>query len=251
MKLPPIQKKWGHLLCIGSLLILSLTSCTTLKPAKTAEEIRSWPQAKVTLGPGDALDVKFFNVPEINESQIVRPDGKINLQLVGEVSVWGRTPSELQNELVRLYTPELKTPKLTVTVRSLANRRVYVGGLVQKPGVIEMPHQLTVLEAIMQAGGFDDRRAAVSKVLVIRHRDGKRYGAVLDFKDALRGMEFQSLVLEPQDIIYVHRKSITEVALFIDQYITSMMPRLGLTWLSGPGGVTFGVSQPTYILTPP
>ena len=251
MKLLPIRKKWGHLLCIGSLLFLSLTSCTTMKPAKTAEEISTWPKARVTLGPGDVLDVKFFNVPEINESQIVRPDGIINLQLVGEVPVWGKTPAELQDELIRRYTPEIRTPKLTVVVRSLANRRVYVGGLVQRPGLIDMPHQLTVLEAIMQAGGFDDRRAEISNVLVIRHRDGKRYGAVLDFKDALKGMEFQSLVLEPQDIIYVHRKKITEVALWIDQYISAMLPRLGLTWLSGPGGITFGITSPSTIVTVP
>ena len=252
MKLLAIQKKWVHLLCIGSLLILSLTSCTTIQPAKTPEELNSWvEQPKVTLGPGDVLEVKFFNVPEINESQMVRPDGRITLQLVGEVPVSGKTPSELQNDLVRLYTPEIRTPKLTVIVRSLANRRVYVGGLVQKPGLIDMPHPLTALEAIMQAGGFDDRRAEISNVLVIRHKDGKRYGAALNFKDPLRGMEFQSFMLEPQDIIYVPRSKITQVGLFIDQYITAMMPRFGLSWFGGPGGTTIGISQPTTIFTAP
>ncbi len=251
MKSVAMQRKWARLFYTLLFMVLFLTSCTTMKPAKTPAELRTWPQPKVTLGPGDVLDVKFFNVPEINESQTVRPDGKIALQLVGEVDVQGKTPAELQHELIQRYTPELKAPQLTVVVRTLVNRRVYVGGHVNRPGLIEMPHQLSALEAIMQAGGFDDRRARISSVLIIRHRDGKRYGAVLDFKDPLRGMEYESFLLEPQDIVFVPRTKITEVNLWIDQYITSLLPRLGLTVSGVVGTTTIGITAPTTILTAP
>lgn len=252
MEMLPIGEGWGHRLGFAAVIILVMASCTTMKPSKTPEELASWAQPpKVILGPGDVLDIKFFNVPEINESQTVRPDGMITLQLVGEVPVTGKTPSELHDELVRLYTPELKSTKLAVMVRSLANRRVYVGGFVNRPGLINIPHSMTALEAIMEAGGFDDRRARIGEVLVIRHKDGKRYAALLNFKDALRGEAFKSFMLEPQDIVYVPRTKITEIGLFVDQYITSMIPRLGLTILGTAGTTTIGISQPLTVFTPP
>lgn len=233
------------------LIGMALVGCTSVKPAVMPQEMITHPEPRLALGPGDVLEIKFFNVPELNETQMIRPDGKITMQLLGEVPAQGKTPSQLQDELVRLYTPELRTPKLTVVVKSLANRRVYVGGHVQRPGLIEMPHPLTALEAIMQAGGFDDRRAEIRNVLVIRHKDGQRYGASLNFKDALQGKEFPNFYLEPQDIVYVPRTKITQVGLWIDQHINSLLPRFGLTFLTPVGTTTVGISQPTTILTPP
>ena len=65
-------------------------------------------QSRVTLQPGDVVQVKFFYTPELDVTQMVRPDGRIALQLVGEVSVQGRTPGELQQGLLRLYESHLK-----------------------------------------------------------------------------------------------------------------------------------------------
>src|SRR5262245_29884821 len=76
------------------------------------------PPESVKLAPGDVVDVKFFSVAELNETQAIRPDGKIALQLVGEVDARGKTPQQLREELIRLYTPHLKTADVTVIVRS-------------------------------------------------------------------------------------------------------------------------------------
>lgn len=135
----------------------------------------------------------------------MRPDGKITLQLVGEMEAKGKTPAQLREELVNAYTGQLRIPEVAVIVRSLSNRRVYVGGDVLHAGVFDMPRPITALEAIMQAGGFDYRRAEISNVVIIRHKDGNRYGCALDFRGALKGEEFQPFYLEPQDIVYVQR----------------------------------------------
>jgi protein involved in polysaccharide export with SLBB domain len=58
--------------------------------------------------PGDQLDIKFFYNPELNETVVVRSDGKISLQLIDEVHASGLTPVQLDRELSRLYTPELR-----------------------------------------------------------------------------------------------------------------------------------------------
>jgi len=182
------------------------------------------------LAPGDVIDIKFFNVPELNESQAVRPDGRIALQLVGEIIAQGKTPAQLRQELNALYAPHLKKPDVTVIVRSFQSRRVYVGGEVNMPAVLPMPGTMTALEAIMQAGGFNLRTAQVKNVVIIRHKDGKRYGASLDFRDVLEGKPDSEFELEPLDVVYVPRTKIVRISQWIDQHVNQMIPILGLEY---------------------
>jgi len=232
--------------------LLLLLGCQTVQPSRTPMELASQPPPKLTLAPGDVLDIKFYYAPELNESQAVRPDGIIFLQLIGEVDVRGKTPGELKEELVRAYSNQLRKPEVAVIVRSLSNRRVYVGGDVLRPGLIDIPHPITALEAIMQAGGFDYRRAEISNVVIIRHKDGKRYGCALDFTGALSGKEFQPFFLEPQDIVYVPRNKISQVGLWIDLYINQVIPRVGLSYSKDiGGGATIGIVPPTTVVTQP
>ena len=179
---------------------------------------------KVTFAAGDVLDIKFFYTPELNETQTIRPDGKINLQLVGEIDVRGKTPSELREHLVKLYTPHLKNPEITVIARSFYSNRIYVGGEVNAPGFIAMPGRLTVLESIMQAGGFNLRTAKIKNVVIIRHKDDQRYGYKLDLKKSLSGEKIKPFILEPYDIVFVPRTKIANVNQWIDNYIDRMIP---------------------------
>ncbi|MCP4766465.1 MAG: hypothetical protein GY875_09350 [Gammaproteobacteria bacterium] len=73
---------------------------------------------KYVIVPGDELEVKFFNNPELNEAGTVRPDGKISLLLIDEVKASGLSPAELDTHLTELYNDDLKDPEITVFVRS-------------------------------------------------------------------------------------------------------------------------------------
>jgi polysaccharide export outer membrane protein len=216
-------------------LILTIAGCQTVKPVSDSEptvapaadlEPRPEPVPVLTLGPGDTLDFKFFHTPELNDSQTVRPDGKITLQLIGEVTVQGKTPNELRGELIRLYTPELRNPEVAVIVRSMSDRRVYVGGEVNKPGVIPMPGRLTALEAITEAGGFRMETAKLKSVLVIRQREGRLRGSLIDFSEIPKGEAGPPFYLEPRDIIYVPETAIVKVDRWMDQYIYRVLPML-------------------------
>jgi polysaccharide export outer membrane protein len=233
-------------------LITLSVGCQGVQPALKPNEMQSESAPKLILGPGDIIDFKFFYTPELNDTQTVRPDGKIVLQLVGEVMVQGKTPAELRDELVKLYMSELKRPEVAVIVRSLYERKVYVGGEVKAPGLIQIPGRLTALEAIMQAGGFDRRTAKLSNVVIIRHKDGKRYGCALDFRKVINGAEeVRPFLLEPGDIVYVPRTVIVQVNQWIDQYINRMIPRTGFTY-SYPGGkATIGLDTSTTLTTAP
>jgi polysaccharide export outer membrane protein len=241
---------------VAALLMLFAAGCQTAKPAKTplemSSEVGSAAEPKLILGTGDVLDFKFFYNPELNDNQTVRPDGKITLQLIGEVMARGKAPLELQEEITKLYASQLRRPEATVIVRSLANRRVYVGGFVRNPMLIEMRTRMTALEAIIQAGGFDFWRAEVRNVVIIRHKDNKRYGCALDFSGALEGKEAQPFYLEPLDIVYVPRTTISQVNLWIDQHINQLVPKIGFTYLAPlAGGVTIGIQPGSTVYTQP
>jgi polysaccharide export outer membrane protein len=178
----------------------------------------------LALEPGDIVEVKFYYTPELDVTQMVRPDGKIALQLIGEIDVQGKSPAQVQDEVLRLYEPHLKAPEITVVVRSFYNRRVFVGGAVLTPGTIQIPAKTTVLEAIMQAGGFDMLEARVRNVIVIRHKNGERYVYKVDLGDAIKGKETRPFFLEPEDIIYVPRTKIVEINQWIDQHINKIIP---------------------------
>ncbi len=171
------------------LFAVFITACQTthtpvqssLSPSMNIEQ-----PSRVTLKSGDVVEIKFAYASQFNESQAVRPDGKIELQLIGEVVAQGKTPTELREELVKLYSTQLKHPELAVIVKSFFERRVYVGGEVNKPGPIDIPGEMTALEAIMHAGGFNLEKAEVRNVIVVRKQDGRLVGTLLDFKMPLR-----------------------------------------------------------------
>jgi len=197
----------------------------------------------VALAPGDVLEVKFFYTPDLNETQTVRPDGKIMLQLIGEVAVEGKSPAELQEELIKLYTPLLKNPEIAVIVQSFYERRVYVGGQVMAPGIVEMPGTMTLLEAIMQAGGFNVKEAEVRNIIVIRHINGQRYGQSINLKPILTGNEVQPFYLVPKDIVYVPQTTIAKVDQWVDQHINKIIPDTGFHLSKIRGDTIIGIGS--------
>lgn len=180
--------------------------------------------SRTALGPGDVIDIKFAYASQFNESQTVRPDGKIELHLIGPVTAQGKTPDELREEIEGLYASQLKHPQLAVIVRLFHERRVYVGGEVNKPGLIQMPGTLTALEAIMDAGGFNLERAEIQNVVIVRQKDGRNIGYALNFKDTLGGQDAQSFILEPRDIVYVPRTRIADLDQWMSQYVYKLLP---------------------------
>uniref|UniRef100_UPI00404A1A7C polysaccharide biosynthesis/export family protein n=1 Tax=Desulfobacca sp. TaxID=2067990 RepID=UPI00404A1A7C len=228
-----------HFFWWWSLSLLLLVGCSNMQPARTAADLAAEPVEPLTLSAGDVIDVKFFYTPELDESQIVRPDGFISLQLVGDVRVDHLTPAGLQQELLRRYTPHLKNPKITVLVRRVYDARVWVTGEVKRPGPVQMNGKLTVLEAVMEVGGGTRPTADLAKVLVVRQKnDGRHYGCLVNLQEVLQGREGQQFFLHPRDVVFVPPTSITRANDWVDQYINKMMPqaRTIVEYPIGPGG---------------
>jgi polysaccharide export outer membrane protein len=223
---------WYLSLLVGALMLTTF-GCASINPAETKEQMASEPLNEQVLSPGDVIDVKFLYNPELNDTQRVRPDGKISLQLIGDVVAQGKDLHALQQELNQLYASELRKPSVTLTAKALRNNKVYVSGEVNKPGDIEIPGRLTALEAIGQAGGFKDS-AEATNVVVIRTRYGKHYGAAINMKEALSGKKTQPFYLRPGDIVYVPQTKIAQVNQWIETHINRVIPRIPVSMAAAP-----------------
>lgn len=159
----------------------------------------------IILREGDVVKITFPSAANLNTVQPIRRDGKITLQMVGELTAAGMTPTQLEAEVIRLYAPQLLTKEVTVSVES-SSFPVFVMGAVVKPGKLLADRPLTALEAIMEAGGFDNSKANKKNVLVIRHENGEVKNFKLNLKGALEGKPIEPFNIKPHDIIYVPEK---------------------------------------------
>ncbi len=171
--------------------------------------------------PGDTLSIKFRVTPDYNEEVVVRPDGMISLQHVGEVMVAGRTPEEVRFELIDRYSSTLQKPEIVVIVRQFAGNHVFVGGEVLLAGMVPIAGRMTVLQAIIRAGGFKDTGDKRRVVLI-------RQGQVCCELDLKQVVTCQSpgndIPLQPYDVIFIPRTRIAKVNLFVEQYIEKVVP---------------------------
>lgn len=178
------------------------------------------------LQPGDSFDVKLFYSPELNESVVVRPDGRISLQLIGEVEASGNSPGELERLLSERYAKELRDPKVTVVVRQYGPQRVFVAGEVRNPGELILQGDLTALQAVARAGFFT-RDAETRNVVVLRYKgeDGPEF-ILLDMKALMNGQPGAKgdVPLQPLDIVFVPQTEIATLADFFGRYVGNILP---------------------------
>lgn len=213
------------------LSLLLLVSCAeTPKHYYSLKDFPSPPIDQIgILRAGDSLDFKFQYWPELDDSQTIRPDGNISLQLVGEVKVDGLTPAQLNQKLKELYADKIKNPEITVIVRSLGARAVYVGGEIFTPGEVELKDKMTVLSAVMAAGGFNKTTAELKNVVIIRFLNDKYYATTIDLESYINSPQSEPVFLAAQDIVYVPRTKIVELNQWVEQNISKMIPKTGAT----------------------
>jgi polysaccharide export outer membrane protein len=201
--------------------------------------------------PGDQLDIKFFYNPTLNEQITVRPDGLISLQLIKSMVAAGLTPEQLTDRLKKEYSAQLKEPEIVVIVRSFAAQRVFVDGEVAKPGLVPLTGPTTVLQAISQAGGMLYTGKATEVLVVRRGTENQPITMVLDLEKVRDGTDLkQDIYMKPFDIVYIPKTAISNVNLWIEQYLTRMVPRIGFTYAFPAGNGIMGVDTTSTIITP-
>jgi protein involved in polysaccharide export with SLBB domain len=188
-------------------------------------QANSYPQKAYRIKAGDDLEIRFFYNPELNDKVIVRPDGFISLQLIGELAILDMTPGELTSTLQQRYEPMIQRPSITVTVRGFAAERVYVDGEVNKPGLIALTGKVTVMQAIAMAGGYKDSARLHEIILIRRGPSNEPLAIPIDLAEIINGKNMgQDILLLPYDIVFLPKSPIANVNMWVTLYIKNNLP---------------------------
>jgi len=179
---------------------------TPADPAKMAEPAGTKQAAAVdvstfVLGVEDQISVMMWDEPKFNGTYSIRPDGMINMPLIGEIKAVGLTPMELQETINKAALSQLRTPRCTVNVVGVHSKRIYFDGEGIADGAMDYAIPMHLLEAISARGGFRD--FADKKHIKIL-RDGKLLMTV-NYKDLTSGKKPDAnLLLLDKDHIIVN-----------------------------------------------
>jgi len=181
------------------------------------------PQNLFTLGPGDKVELEIIGEITSKTITMVAPDGKIYFNLLPGVDVWGLTLAQakarLEDELSKFVR---ERPQVSLVLRAIESKRIWILGRVQAPGVYAMTMPTTVLEAISMAGGTmtlsnyrDQEAAGISEELAdLRRSFLIRQGRLLpiNFERLLKQGDLgQNIYLEPDDFLYLPAATAREV----------------------------------------
>jgi protein involved in polysaccharide export with SLBB domain len=173
---------------------------------------------------GDALTIKFFYYPLYDFSTLVRPDGMVSIPLMGEVKAAGMKPSDLEKMIRDRYTEIVAEPEVSVLVTEFGNQRVFVFGEVQVPGPYPLVGNMTVLDALVAAGGPKDAAHNSDVVLMRKSPDGRYVARTVDIEAKIRGRDDEIVYLAPSDIVYVPLSAIGKLDRFVDQFFNKLSP---------------------------
>ena len=229
------MKSKGGVFIFSIVAVFSLAACSpVLTNTRThVQPLLTEPQKppEYLIQPGDQLDIRFFYNPRLNESVVVRPDGKISLQLVDEVRAAGLTPAQLDESLTQEYALELKKPAITVIVRSFTGQQVYVGGEVNRPGLISLVAGMTTLQAVISAGGLRETAKLEEAMVIRKGPDTRPIPLRVDLSKAIYGRNAEAhFQLQPYDIVYVPKTFIAKANKFVNQYIERLILFKGVSF---------------------
>lgn len=159
------------------------------------------------IGPNDVLSIKYWREETMSAEVAVRPDGKISLPLLNDVQAAGLTPDDLRMRIVEAAARFVESPVVSVNVREIKSRKVFITGMVAKAGEYPLIAPTSVLQLIAIAGGLQEW-ADSENIMVLRPSQKNFRGDPLSFrvnyKDLTRRRNLQqNIELKPGDTVVV------------------------------------------------
>ena len=166
-----------------------------------AQDLAPVNEKTYVIGAEDGLQIMVWGDRNLTAAYTVRPDGRISMPLAGEFRAAGKTPEELGADIAeRLKAADiLRNPQVTVGIAGVHSKSIYIIGEVNKPGKYSLVVPTTVLQALVNAGGFRD--FADQKNIIIQR------GTVrlkFNYKEVIKGKRTEeNILLQPEDHIIV------------------------------------------------
>jgi polysaccharide export outer membrane protein len=196
--------RWRALACAAA---LALSACGTARSTYDFSKEPDPRRDEFVIGPADELRVEVWKNAELSADVIVRPDGTITLPLVGDLRVGGSVPSQIRREvsqrLAAFFKGETVSP-VQVSVRAINSYKFIVNGNVERPGVVSSRSYVTVLEALVLAGGLN-RYADPTRITLLRKAAGGNVRTIpINYETLKTGEEpQQDIVLLAGDVLFV------------------------------------------------
>lgn len=155
------------------------------------------------IGEQDVLTITVWREPELSGTVMVRPDGMVTLPLLNDVHAAGLTPDELKSSLTEKLGPFVNSPQVTVAVREINSRKVFIIGQVGHEGSYRINSTTTVLQIIAEAGGLRDF-ANRKGIYVLRTVNGSQQRLSFNYDKVIRGKDSKdNILLRPGDTIVI------------------------------------------------
>jgi polysaccharide export outer membrane protein len=171
-------------------------------PSSTAGKVAPSDESQYRIGPEDILIISVWGNEQLTMDVIVRPDGKISIPLVQDIQAEGFTASELADRIHERLLPYIKDPNVSVIVKQINAPKFSVIGYVNRPGTYPMRGDVTILQALSEAGGFTPF-ASPRKIKLVRNAGGKQEIKVVNYYDIIKKGGKGNLLLMPGDAIVV------------------------------------------------
>lgn len=201
----------GALLRLGAVVLLALlaTSCASTNPAaeNEAAATSAYVHEEYRIGIDDRVQVSVWRNPDLSVTVPVRPDGKISVPLIGDVQAGGRTADELAATISAKLGNLIREPHVTIILTELRSHefltRIRVTGAVHTPRSMPFRQGMTVLDAVLEAGGLNDF-ASPNRTRLYRKRKEDVEVFKIELGDIMnRGQLETNMTLLPGDVITV------------------------------------------------
>ena len=179
---------------------------------------QTYSATEYVIGDDDVLNIAVWQNEDLNLEAIVRPDGKISVPLIGDVTARGMSITRLDEELTKRLSEYVRSPEVSISLKKIGGSKVILLGEISRPGVYAVPGQRTLLEAIGMAGGFT-RDAVASSIVLIRGGLVNPTAQRINLSKALKGKDFirENIVLKAEDVVFVPKKFIANLNYFLTQ----------------------------------
>ena len=164
------------------------------------------------IGVDDSLQVSVWRNPELGITVPVRPDGMISVPLVGDVAAGGRTPDDVAKDIQTKLAAYVRDPQVAVILTELRSHeylsRVRVTGAVRTPVSIPYRPGMTVLDAVLAAGGVTEFAAADRSNLYRKGTESTQSYQVRLDRILNRGDLSTNFTVAPGDVITVPERTL-------------------------------------------
>jgi polysaccharide export outer membrane protein len=212
-----VSRRYAIVALPATILVLAASGCGSalaqgVPPAAPAPTVTTGapgvpggivPPSGYVIGPEDVLSVVFWREKDLSVEAAVRPDGMVTVPLLNDVHAAGLTPEQLRERIQSSAAKFVEDPTVTVVVKAINSRKVFVTGLIAKPGQYPLAGPTTVMQLIAMAGGVQEY-ADSKKILIMRVEGGEQVAKPFNYQDVRNGKNLkQNIDLLPGDVVII------------------------------------------------